>query len=370
MKDLFDIDENTGGLYIKKLAQPYENQKYQFFVRAHDGGSPSLHSDVPVDVYIMSASDIPPEFEKKERVLFLSESSPPGTVITRLKLTTNLTANYRIISGSVEDPQFQVNQQGELRLAKSLDRELKDVHYIGVLAESDSSPSLSAFSEIILHVQDENDNSPVFESNRYNLVLAENIEKGSIVMKVTARDTDNGSNGDIRYSISPDAGDVANVFDIDAHSGWISVLVPLDKEKRSEYSFQVIGTDNGQPKHSARTTVLIKLKDYNDCPPEFDKDKYEVTVNEDSLPGTVILIMSTTDKDLDLKTPVEFYITAGDSLSQFQIRSTGELYIAKTLDRESISSYDLTITVTDGTFTTKANVAVTVIDGKCFCAFP
>ncbi len=223
---------------------------------------------------------------------------------------------------------------------------------------------MSAFSEIILHVQDENDNSPVFESNRYNLVLAENIEKGSIVMKVTARDTDNGSNGDIRYSISPDAGDIANVFDIDAHSGWISVLVPLDKEKRSEYSFQVIGTDNGQPKHSARTTVLIKLKDYNDCPPEFDKDKYEVTVNEDSLPGTVILLMSTTDKDLDLKTPVEFYITGGDSLSQFQIRSTGELYIAKTLDRESISSYDLTITVTDGTFTTKANVAVTVIDGK------
>ncbi|XP_037031417.1 fat-like cadherin-related tumor suppressor homolog isoform X7 [Bradysia coprophila] len=364
VKDLFDIDENTGGLFIKKPAQPYENQKYQFFVRAHDGGSPSLHSDVPVDVYIMAASEIPPDFEKKERVLFLSESSPPGTVITRLKLTTNTSANYRIISGSIDDPQFQVNQQGELRLAKSLDREMEDVHYIGVLAESDSSPSLSAFSEIILHVQDENDNSPVFESNRYNLVLAENIEKGSIVMKVTARDTDNGSNGDIRYSISPDAGDIANVFDIDAHSGWISVLVPLDKEKRSEYSFQVIGTDNGQPKHSARTTVLIKLKDYNDCPPEFDKEKYEVTVSEDSLPGTVILLMSTTDKDLDLKTPIEFYITAGDSLSQFQIRSTGELYIAKPLDRESISSYDLTITVTDGTFTTKANVAVTVIDAN------
>lgn len=364
VKELFGIDENTGGLYLRKDGQKWENQMFQFFVRAHDGGSPSLHSDVPVDVYIMANSDSPPIFEKKEKVLFLSEGSAPGTVITRLKLASNITAKYRILSEPAENPQFSINNLGELRLAKSLDRETKDLHYIGVLAESDSSPALSTFAEINLHVQDENDNSPIFESSRYNLLMAENMEKGSAVMKVTARDADSGANGDVRYSLANDVGELANVFDIDAHTGWITILVPLDKEKRSEYNFQVIGTDNGQPKHNARTSVSIKLKDYNDSPPVFKKDTYAASISEDSLPGTVILQLSTTDKDIDLTTPIEYYIVSGDLLSQFQIRQTGELYIAKKLDRESVNSYNLGVIVTDGTFTTRTNVSITVLDAN------
>lgn len=364
MKELFGIDENTGGLFLRKDATQWQNEMFQFFVRANDGGSPSLHSDVAVDVYVMAASDSPPIFEKKEKILFLSEASPPGTVITRLKLASNVTAKYRILSEHTEDPQFAVNDLGELRLAKQLDREVQDLHYIGVLAESDSSPALSTFAEINLHVQDENDNSPIFESSRYTLILAENVEKGSAVMKVTAHDADNGSNGDVRYSLANDVGELANVFDIDAHTGWITILVPLDKEKRGEYSFQVIGTDNGLPKHSARASVLIKLKDYNDSPSVFKDATYEARVSEDALPGTVLLQLSTTDKDVDLNTPIEYYIMSGDPLSQFQIRQTGELYIAKQLDRESVSSYLLGVIVTDGTFTTKTNVSITVLDAN------
>lgn len=341
---------------MRTSATPFENQMFQFFVRAQDGGSPSLHSDVPIDVYIMSAADQPPVFEKKEKILFLSESAAPGTVITRLKLANNITATYRILSEprdsktDTDSAQFTINEAGELRLARSLDRETTDLHHIGVLAESDSSPALSAYSEIQLHVQDENDNAPIFESSRYSLLLAENVEKGTAVMRVSAHDADNGSNGDVRYALANDAGELANVFDIDAHTGWISILVPLDKESRSEYQFQVIGTDSGQPKHSARATVLIRLKDYNDCPPVFGNTSYTATVTEDSVPGTVVVQLSITDADADLNTATEYYIIAGDAMSQFQIRPSGELYVAKALDRESIAQYELLVIVTDGTF--------------------
>lgn len=364
VKELFGIDENTGGLFVRKDAAQWQNQMFQFFVRAHDGGTPSLHTDVAVDVYIMAATDVPPQFEKKEKILFLSEASAAGTVITRLKLATNITAHYRVLSEPVDIPQFSINELGELRLAKPLDRESKDLHYIGIVAESDSSPALSAFAEINLHVQDENDNSPVFESSRYGLVLAENVEKGSAVMKVTAHDADNGSNGDVRYSLANDAGELANVFDIDAHTGWITILVPLDKEKRSEYNFQVIGTDNGVPKHNARASVTIKLKDYNDSPSVFKETHYEARISEEALPGTVLLQLSTTDNDVDLSTPIEYYIVSGDPRSQFQIRQTGELYIAKPLDREAVANYLLGVIVTDGTFTTRTNVSITVLDAN------
>lgn len=364
---MFGIDEDTGAMYLKKNAEQMENQMFQFFVRAHDGGLPSLHADVSVDVYIMSESDVSPNFAKRERILFLLENSPPGTVITRVKSTTatNTTAKYRIASESnLDAPQFTMTDDGELRLAKLLDRETKDMHYIGIYAESDSSPSLTAFCEIILHVQDENDNSPIFESSRYYLNLAENIEKGSGIMKVIAHDADTGSNGDIRYSFAEDAGNILNIFDIDAHTGTIITLVLLDREQIDEYNFRIIASDNGQPKRTAETLVTIKIKDYNDCPPVFKNSSYMGTVSESALPGTVVLELSTTDADIGLDTAVEYYILSGDSQSQFQIRNTGELYVAKDLDREIIPDYTLDIIATDGTFTTHTTAHLRILDAN------
>lgn len=364
VKDLFGINENTGFVYLKTNAETHENEMFQFFVRATDGGVPSMHADVPVDVYIMASSESPPVFEKKDRELFLSENSPPGTVISRIKLSSNFSAKYRIISGEEVDPQFSINDDGELRLAKTLDRETKDTHLIAILAETDASPPLTAFTEIVLRVRDENDNSPAFESNPYSLTLAENIDKGSSIMKVHARDADSGPNGDVRYSLASDVGDIGNIFDIDAYSGWLTTLVPLDREKRGDYKFQVIGTDNGQPKHSTRTTVIIKIKDYNDCGPTFKQDGYEASISEDSLPGTVVLQLETTDADVDLISPIEYYIVDGDPLSQFQIRQTGELFIVKGLDRESVDHYDLEVIVTDGKFTSKTKISIKIIDAN------
>lgn len=179
-----------------------------------------------------------------------------------------------------------------------------------------------------------------------------------------ANDEDQGSNGEIRYSFASDAGDTVNVFAIDAYTGWITTLVQLDKEQKAEYKFHVVATDSGVPKHSARTTVIVRLKDYNDSPTKFKEKLYKSEVSEDALPGTVILSVEVEDADVDLSTPTEFYITGGDPGNQFQIKKTGELYVAKPLDRESIDSYDLEIIVTDGLFTDTTHVSVTVLDAN------
>lgn len=189
VKDVFGINEQNGGVYLKFDAEKFENQMFQFFVRAYDTGIPSLHSDVPVDVYVMASSEIPPAFEKKEKNLFLSENSEPGTLISRITLTGNVTAKLRIISvDDPDDPQFTINAEGELKLGKTLDREAKDLYYINILAETESSPPLTAVSEIELRILDVNDVIPAFESNLYSLAVAENIEKGSSILKVHAHD--------------------------------------------------------------------------------------------------------------------------------------------------------------------------------------
>lgn len=57
-----------------------ENQVFQFFVRATDSGAPPLHTDVPVQVYIMSANDISPLFQRSDHKFFLPENAPPGKI--------------------------------------------------------------------------------------------------------------------------------------------------------------------------------------------------------------------------------------------------------------------------------------------------
>lgn len=83
----------------------------------------------------------------------------------------------------------------------------------------------------------------------------------------------------------------------------------------------------------------------------------------------MVITIDVTDADADLSTPVDYYIISGDPSSQFQIRKTGELYIAKPLDRETVSSYDLEIVVTDGFFTHSTKVAITVLDANGKCLF-
>ncbi|XP_015586979.1 fat-like cadherin-related tumor suppressor homolog isoform X2 [Cephus cinctus] len=361
-KELFGINPDTGAIFLQKSAQLWENQQFQLFIRAEDKSPVPHHSDVPLSVYIMGPHNIPPLFERMEDKFFISEASPIGTPITRLKTVTNSSVTYRIISGSEDSSPFLIDSHGEITLAEPLDRELKDNHLIGVLAETDSSPPLTALAEISLQVLDENDHPPKFESNPYMINLAENIDEGSSILKVIAHDNDLGSNGEVRYSFGSDIGDLANVFTVDAYTGWISTLVQLDKEKRGEYKFQVVATDNGSSKHFARTSVHVKLKDYNDNPPAFVDEQYDAIVNEDALPGTVVVKLVTIDKDTDLNTPVEFYITSGDPRSQFQIRSTGEVYVSKSLDRETTDQYDLLVVGTDGKYVFDTKVTIKVLD--------
>jgi protocadherin Fat 1/2/3 len=101
--------------------------------------------------------------------------------------------------------------------------------------------------------------------------------------------TDSGSNGNVRYSLDKNAGEILNIFDIDSYTGWLTTLVMLDKEAQDEYKFNVIATDNGNEiKHSTKTSVVIKVVGYNDNPMKFKKPKYEAKINENSLPAIYI----------------------------------------------------------------------------------
>ncbi|XP_068148588.1 LOW QUALITY PROTEIN: fat-like cadherin-related tumor suppressor homolog [Drosophila tropicalis] len=358
LKDVFEIEENTGEIKLKKNLKKYENQMFQFFVRASDCGEPSFHSDVPVSIEMISPDVVIPTFEKTSIILKIIESTSPGTVLTKLHIFGNYSFKFSI---SEDQDKFYVSDTGELILEQTLDREQKETHYLIIVAETTTVPILYAYADVVIHVRDENDNYPQFDSSFYSASVAENTDKVVSIVKITATDADSGPNGDVRYYFENDSESVSNIFDIDIYTGWITLLASLDRELRSEYDLKVIATDNGHPKHDAKVPVSIKVVDCNDNAQQFKLPINKITVPENALPGTVLDNFLLIDPDIE-KQEMNYYIIAGDNQSQFQIGKTGELFITKQLDRENISFYNLSLLATDGKFIAEANVEIQLKD--------
>ena len=78
-----------------------------------------LHSDVPVEIYIMSPLDSPPIFAKRlDNVYYIRENSPVGRVVTQLEATTSeidTELKYKLASTDyVNEELFQIDQAGRV----------------------------------------------------------------------------------------------------------------------------------------------------------------------------------------------------------------------------------------------------------------
>ena len=346
-----------------------EGKLFQFFVKASDKGVPVKQANVPVSVYIMSPDATPPRFLQRVYTYFVYEDHKIGMPVATVTAESNDTLRYSIVGGNTpmtnEPVLFSIDKEGHIKTVGELDRETTAVFTLSVKAESQTSPALVVFAQVTIQIQDVNDNAPKFESNPYVVSIAENADVGSKVVQVAAADADTGANAAISYSFAPSHTKYADIFSIDSESGWINTLVALDRETTEEYTFVFMATDRGSPeKRNDTTTVSIKVTDHNDQPPVFTQSRYQGAVNEDALPGTIIVGVETHDKDIGTNAEVTYYITAGDTLGQFQVRTSGQIYVNKALDREVRAEYQLTVAATDGAFVSTATVHIDVLDAN------
>ncbi|XP_058985182.1 fat-like cadherin-related tumor suppressor homolog isoform X2 [Musca domestica] len=349
--------KSNGEIVILKSLKLLTNRLIQFFVRVIDDGYPDRHSNlIPVSLQIMESNVTIPYFEKKSMNINVDETLNPGSILARLKVTGNYSVKFSLASKSSK---FTVSENGDVLLTQSLDRELSPLEHITAMFETATKPVLYGYIDIYINIQDDNDNFPTFSNLVYNMDVPENNEKGSSILKITAFDPDEGPNGDVRYYLDDD--DLDKMFEIDIHSGWITQLGTLDRELQSEYYFNVLASDNGQSKQTSKVTVSIAVRDYNDNPPLFKQTFQMFSVPENALPGTVLNQLLISDLDSE-KNNLQFFIVSGDNKSQFQIANTGELFVSKALDRESISSYSISVAVTDGKFVSYTDVSINVLD--------
>ena len=205
-------------------------------------------------------------------------------------------------------------------------------------------------------MQDFNDNAPTFikPPRNFTIRIAENASVGTEVIQVKAVDTDIGSNGQVRYRIRKDPLGNYNSFHINAVSGVITLMKPLDRERQKIYEIRVEAYDLGVPTPlQSDLDLTIYVKNINDHEPRFLIDEFVANFTEHKDPGTErILLPGTVDRDEeDEEEPamdVCYFILAGNEDAIFELLpESHELYLNRELDREARAEYELLVKATE-----------------------
>ncbi|XP_035979537.2 protocadherin alpha-13 isoform X5 [Halichoerus grypus] len=345
----------------------------------------SIHLEVIVDrplqvfhveVEVKDINDNPPVFPESKKRIIIAESRPPETRFpldgaSDADIGVNSALIYRIDPNEyfALDTQNNREQMSSLSLVlrKSLDREQIQEHSLLLTANDGGKPELTGTVQLLITVLDVNDNAPEFDQYIYKVTVLENAFNGTLVIKLNATDLDDGTNGDIIYSFrKPVSPAVLHAFIINPNSGEIRTRGKLDFEEKNLYEISVEAIDKGNIPMAGHCTVLVEILDINDNIPEITITSLSLPVREDAQVGTVIALISVSDRDSGTNGQVTCSLTPH---VPFKLVSTFKNYYSlvldSALDRESVADYELVVTARDGgspSLSTTASMYVEVAD--------
>ena len=312
-----------------------------------------------VAVEVIDVNDHAPSFTRNETRLDIYESARAGA---RYQLqaahdpdsSMNSVQMYKLSNN--DHFRLEVKDRGEdgkipiLILQKPLDREMSKNQHLLLTAFDGGRPPKSGSIKLYVDVLDINDNTPVFTKDVYSARLNENAPIGTTVIQVNATDLDEGSNGEVIYSIGDNVNKrLLKLFEIDPNTGEIFVKGTIDFEVRDSYEIDIQASDKGAAPLTTDTSVTIKIVDVNDNTPEMEITSFSNAIPEDSRPGTTVALISVNDMDSGLNGKVSCSLPDNIpfKLMQSLEDNTYSLITNSPLDRETTDKYDITIVAKD-----------------------
>lgn len=157
---------------------------------------------------------------------------------------------------------FAINSiTGRIETTKALDYEDMKEHILIIKASDKGSPKRETRFSVVVSVVDVNDHKPVFLRSEFEAEVEVDATPGKSVLKVFARDEDDGTNARLKFSIK--AGNDISAFYIDQNSGVIRVAAKLSNSI-NKYRLQIQVSDSGSPAKTAETYVVVSSQYLND----------------------------------------------------------------------------------------------------------
>ncbi|XP_069510101.1 protocadherin Fat 2 [Ambystoma mexicanum] len=345
---LFAIDGESGWITTLKELDCEIQRVHKFHVVASDHGRKvQLSSQTLVEVIVTDDNDNPPRFTLETYKGSVTENGQPGEVITALRTTdADISEHNRRITCYITegDPlgQFSIDLVGEewkISSKMPLDREALESYLLKVTA---SDGKFQVTADVEVSVLDINDNGPECQQMLYTVTVPEDAPSGRSLLHISANDPDVGSNAQIMYTLE---GTGADTFRLDPHTGELSALSPLDREKMARYRLVAKATDGGG--RSCQADVYLTVEDVNDNAPIFLASHYAVAVFDNTTLGTPIAVVFAKDPDEGINAEV-FYSLTTSANGHFSIEeTTGVIHLEKPLEDIPLSTVELTACATD-----------------------
>ncbi|XP_010604639.1 cadherin-23 isoform X5 [Fukomys damarensis] len=348
-------DPSTGKVIANRTVDYEEVHWLNFTVRASDNGSPPRAAEIPVYLEIVDINDNNPIFDQPFYQEAVLEDVPVGTVILTVTATDADSGSFALIKYSLGDGEgkFAINRStGDIYVLSSLDREKKDHYILTALAKDNPGDVASNRREnsvqVSIQVLDVNDCRPQFSKPQFSTSVYENEPAGTSVITMLATDQDEGSNGQLAYSLE---GPGMEAFHMDEDSGLVTTQRPLQSYER--FNLTVVATDGGEPPLWGTTMLLVEVIDVNDNRPIFVRPPNGTILHireEIPLRSNVYEVYAT-DKDEGLNGAVRysFLKTAGNRDWEFFTIDpiSGLIQTARRLDREKQAVYSLILVASD-----------------------
>ncbi|XP_051275281.1 protocadherin alpha-3-like isoform X16 [Dicentrarchus labrax] len=304
----------------------------------------------------------------------VKEGSVVGNIAKDLGIdkATLKSREYRIV-GSLTEPLFRLNQDdGMLYVSRKVDREeICERSNACVINLKTVLENPLEIHYVAIEVLDVNDHSPVFPEKEKRLEVFESTLPGARFQLQPARDPDGGQFTVQQYRLNHNDHFRLEVKERgeDRKMPFLILQKQLDREVMREHKLTLTAIDGGRPARSGTIEILIEVLDVNDNSPVFTKDAYSAILNENSVPGTLVIQVNATDLDEGANSEIVYSFGKEVDIHLQTIFNidpvTGEIKVTGVIDFEENQSYEIDIQASDkGTipFSTDKTVLIKVID--------
>ncbi|KAM4621337.1 protocadherin gamma-A11-like [Polymixia lowei] len=205
---------------------------------------------------------------------------------------------------------------------------------------------------ISLHIQDINDNTPLFKKDVINMEIQESTVRGARFSLDGAHDADIGENAVKGYTLQRNDHFILNVDTKPGARKHCELLLEkeLDREKQQEIHLVLTAVDGGSPQRSGTVVIHVTVLDANDNAPVFSQTLYKASLPENSPLDTVVITVSATDADEGVNGEVMYELDhISENNNAFSLdQKTGEVRVNGQIDYEEESSYEIRISAKDG----------------------
>lgn len=347
--DKFEIDSKSG--LITSRGKFFAGEEYIVTIQVTD--KEDLLSVTVLAVTVLSRPESPPKFPRSIYQTEVSEAVPLNTTVLKVQADSqsNIPLRYRIASGD-DLKQFYIQNNGDIRVIRRLDRE--DLTRYELIIRAEDEDGLATSATVNIRVTDINDNSPEFDQDTPYTFAVDEGRNNTLVGVIQAHDRDEGVNAKLTYHI-PDY----VPFTVNSSNGEIRTKEQLDYEKRSVYKFPIIAKDSAIQPKSSSSNVVVNVRDIPDERPIFLQESILVKVPE-NVPN--YLVATVTAHDPDLEKHITYQLKDGRN-DLFKIHpKSGQIETIKPLDYEDKKLFNLIVGTVENNGTMNGDVIKVTVE--------